>query len=286
MTRKDPSAFLRNEPPAIGSRALLDYVWADACDLRLFAVIVDTTLNSDYFEYGVFSLFDGKKEPELKTPGELALKKPGARALAMRGSSQEFLEMFVGRLVDNFQIYIVDIIRLVLRAKPEILSARKQEFTLGQILAFPTIDALVQDTIESKVTSLSYDGFGELEFWCNDRGIPLLVPQAKREVVVDLIATRNLIAHNRGIVDARYLKAVPGSPFREGQKRLVDANDFLGAAQLLHNIVVGTDAAVALKFNLPVVGVREVLEARWRERSGAPAAEVTDQPAKQPPEGS
>ncbi len=39
------------------------------------------------------------------------------------------------------------------------------------------------------------------------KGIPLLVPDGQLSAVVELIAVRNLIAHNRGVVDARFLKA-------------------------------------------------------------------------------
>ena len=76
--------------------------------------------------------------------------------------------MFLTRIVDNFQVYLTEIIRMVLRKRPEILSGRKQEISLGYILDFNSIESLTQDIIEAKVNSLSYDGFVKLKNGATD----------------------------------------------------------------------------------------------------------------------
>jgi hypothetical protein len=99
------------------------------------------------------------------------------------------------------------------------LRTAQPTLSLEYVLQFQTIDALAQDVIEAKVNSLSYQGFPELEAWCDKKGIPLVVPEGEREAVSELIATRNLITHNRGRVDERYLRNVRQSRYRIGDKR-------------------------------------------------------------------
>ncbi|WP_026932092.1 hypothetical protein [Glycomyces tenuis] len=45
------------------------------------------------------------------------------------------------------------------------------------------------------------------------------------EDLLELWATRHVHTHNDGIVDVRYLRAVPGSPRKEGQRRIVTEAD-------------------------------------------------------------
>ena len=158
---------------------------------------------------------------------------------------------------------------MVLRKRPEILSGRKQEISIGYILSFNSIESLTQDIIEAKVNSLSYDEFGEIEEWCNGRGIPLLVPDGERDRVVELIATRNLIVHNRAVVDDRFKKAVTSSPFDVGKQRTLEIDDFLDGLDLLNRIVTVSDGAIAGKFSLLRTEISTELAARshtrWRK---------------------
>lgn len=264
MTKEDET---KEHPfPERGTSAALGYFWASARDARLFHFVLDTVLRGDYVYHVAQSALDGKV-CETKSPVDLAQKNPGPRTKQLRQSRQELLEMFLSRTVDNFQAYIVEMVRAVLHKQPRILSARKQELSLGYILQFDSIEALTRDLIEGKVATLSYEGFGELEDWCQSKGIPLLVPQGRREQVVELIATRNLIVHNRGIVDERYRKAVPASSFAVGHLRTLEIQDFQAATDLLDTVVRITDSAVAGKFGISQLflrkEIRKLSEERW-----------------------
>jgi hypothetical protein len=184
--------------------------------------------------------------------------------------------MFVSRAVDNFEVYLVAMVRHVLNKEPRILSDRKQELTLGQILKFESIEALSREIIEGKLNALSYEGFGELEDWCKQRSIPLVVPHGKRDSVVELIALRNIIVHNRGCVDERYRAAVPSSVTKVGRKRELDVNDLIGAIALLDAVVGTTDAAVAGKFRLEILKVRDEIQSRANNRWAKPKKDDPD----------
>lgn len=69
--------------------------------------------------------------------------------------------------MDNFQSYIVELIRLVLHAKPSMLSTKKQSITLEDLLKYKSIDEIVHTIIEKRVNTATYEGFLELNKWCN-----------------------------------------------------------------------------------------------------------------------
>jgi hypothetical protein len=264
---------LPDPPPERGSAALLEYYWASQCDFRLFSFLIDTVLVGDYVAHLAQKALKGAAETEEKlTPADLAQHDPGSRTVALRQSRQELIEMLLSRAVDNFQVYLVQVIRDVLQKKPVILSSRTQELTLGYILQFDSIGSLTLDIIEAKMSSLSYQGFGEVETWCQERGIPLVIPDGFREAIVELIATRNLIIHNRGLVDARYLASNPNSSYKGGAKRQIEIDDLLDAHRLLNRVVSLSDSAIAGKFHLPIVGVRGELIKRGRDRWPSPKA--------------
>lgn len=167
------------------------------------------------------------------------------------------LQAFFARSVDNFEVYLVDIVREVLRQKPEILRSRQQSITLEYALAFSSIDELIQDVIEGKVNSLSYKGYSELEQWCAEKGIPLVVRPENRPAIIELIATRNIIVHNRGRVDEKYLRTAPTSAYRLGDLRRLEVDDLFNAIAILNMAVSATDQAIAQKFNLERHAIKE-----------------------------
>jgi len=270
----------QNEPrglvpiPERGTPALLEHVWANTCDARLLHFVSDVVMRGDYVAHLAHLALQGEKKESDLTPESLAKTKPGPATRALRRSGQELLEMFLSRAVDSFEIYLVSLIRSVLTKEPRILSDRKQELSLGHILKFDSIEALARDMIEGKLNALSYEGFGELENWCQQRSIPLLVPHGQRDRVVELIALRNIIVHNRGCVDERYRAAVPTSSLEIGEKRALDVEDLFSALDLLSSVVTITDAAVSGKFRLECVEVRNEVNkrgcARWNTEDAQP----------------
>jgi hypothetical protein len=248
-----------------GTSALLEYSWASLCDSRLFHFAISVVLKGDYTAFIAKQALAGNEYKTL-TPTDLATKQPGPLIKQLRNSRQELIEMFLSRVVDNFQIYLVEIIRLALQKEPRILSERKQEITLGHILKFDSIEALTRDIIEKKLNDLAYDGFASLEKWCRDKAIPLMVPDDERGKIVELIALRNIITHARGVVDERYKAAAPSSTFKVGEKRELQTDDLFAAIQTLDSAAGATDAAVANKFGIDRSDVKAMLASRSAKR--------------------
>jgi hypothetical protein len=239
--------------PKTGTKAAQAYFRAASSDFGLFHFIIDTVLRGDYVSFVAKHALEGSDEYKKADPSQLATTAPGPLTKFLRKNRQVLLEMFMARLIDNFQVYLVDLVRLVLHAKPAMLSTRQQTLTLEELLKYDRIEELVHDIIERRVNALTYEGFLELQSWCGDRGLEIQVLPADRELVTELIATRNAITHNRGVVDEKYIRTVPSSSFSLGVTRNLQVDDLFSALATLHRVVAETDRLAAEKFQLPTV---------------------------------
>jgi hypothetical protein len=225
--------------------------------MQLFGLIADTVMSINYFQEGLKRALAGPEpEGEKLTPGKLAASNPGPRTQALRRAGQPLLELLVGRAVDNFQTYVVSIIREVLRKRPEIFGGSEYKLDVKSILEHRTIDSLIGDLVERKVDDLSYRGFEDLAEWCQQHGIPLIVAAADLEQVIELIATRNAIAHNGGVVDQKYFSTVKTSRFKVGDVRTLAADEVTSAIALLNRIVDSTDRLAISSFGLAAVEIK------------------------------
>ena len=241
--------------PVRGTTAAEAYFRANRADLGLFYFILDTVLASDWVAHVARQALDGNENIKDHDPTQLAQDNPGPRTKFLRRNRQSLQEMFMSRFVDNFQKYVVDLIRAVLRVRPEILSTSQQSLTLEHLLQYTRIEDLVHDIIERKVNALSYEGFADLQKWCLDRGIPIQVRGVDLDIVVELVATRNIIAHNRGIVDERYIRTVPSPTFQVNASRMFEVDDVWEALALFDRVVSETDALSIQKFGLDSVDI-------------------------------
>jgi hypothetical protein len=257
-------------PPAQLTRA--GAVYFDELDhiLGFPALVVDTVVKSDYFLHELSRILaehrDNTVVPQI-SPDDLIRTDHGIRSKALARHIQMLLEMVIVREVDNFQKYLVDLLREVLKMKPEILASSEKSISLEQVLKFDR-EHLLDDIIERKINDLSYEGFANVRSWCENRRIPLVIPEAESDWIVEYIATRNLISHNRCRVDDRYLRAVRTRRFFVGEIRTIDAYDPLNCAAALTIAVIETDAAVASKFDLEISPYRKAATDSEKDGSG------------------
>ena len=142
MKDTDASAKVPPGPPERVTGPASDYFKTSYRNLGLFSFVIDTVLTGDYVVHIASRALDGKELDKQIDPADLAKKEPGPRTKQLRKFAQELLEAFFVRFVDNFEVYLSDILREVLRKKPDILRSRQQTVTLEHVLQFPTIDDL------------------------------------------------------------------------------------------------------------------------------------------------
>ncbi|HEX5760154.1 MAG TPA: hypothetical protein VF121_13265 [Thermoanaerobaculia bacterium] len=240
--------------PAESSQCAADFLTSLYSDAQFLDFLTNSAVVGDWAAHTLEGALEGVYNKALK-PYDLAKANPGARTRFLRQRRQILFEMFLGRLVDNFQVYLVDLIRAVLRREPRMLQLQQPSISLEEALRYRTTDELIHRVIERKIADLSYQGFERLQEWCASRGIVLVTSEAEKGEVIELIGTRNLIAHNRCLIDEQYCTRVGIGVEKIGQPRMLESSDFLKAQALLLRIVLATDVAAVLKFRLIKVPV-------------------------------
>lgn len=168
----------------------------------------------------------------------------------LHGKGQIFLQMFICRLVDNFSSYLAEVFREVIQKKPAILRSGEQ-IKLDYALQFTSMPDLVADLIDRKVTGLSYGGLVEIEKWCKEKlGVSIVTAAQERDDLIELIETRNVFVHNRGIIGEKYIRNVPNTAYIRGQGRAIDPTYLAHTVSVLLSCANDLDQRLAKKFSL------------------------------------
>ena len=224
------------------------YAVAERTTMQIFHFVIDTALHMDGMRVIAKRALDGESSLE-KPPKEVALLYPGPSLNFLRNVRQDLLEMIFIRLVDNFTTYLSDLLRLVLVAKPEMLRSR-EEVKLDYVLKFSSIEELTSDLIDRKVTDLSYLGLKELVSWIEERMGFRLEKHELFDSIVEVIETRNVITHARGVIGKKYTRTVLHPKFQVGEKRVLEVDDLSNTADNLRNIVLELDCLAGDKYGI------------------------------------
>src|SRR5260221_6988835 len=111
------------------------------------------------------------------------------------------IEMMLVRGADNFLTYVSELLALVFTSRPETLKSG-ETVRLDEILQHSTMDDLVKRLAERRVERLSYQGMRDLQKDLSEKLSFELFPSPESLVrAVRVIEIRNLLVHNRGIVN-------------------------------------------------------------------------------------
>ena len=115
-------------------------------------------------------------------------------------------------LVAIFESYLVDIVRAILLTCPDTLKSGRQ-FTAETIIKLGDQKQIISYLAEEEVEDLK--GFSDVVSYFDEKfNINLNASGVSVENIVEILATRNIHVHNRGIVNQRYLKFVRGSTLK------------------------------------------------------------------------
>lgn len=248
-TRKELDPLDIN-PPDTGTAAASQYYKAAYETWRFIDFVVDTVFVMDESARKLSKIAGVKDSGNVEKKGDRISRKE-----FLLRNSQLMMQMFLARLVDNFQTYIVEVIRSVLVKRPEILTSKDRQLSLEYAFQFTTMEELKADLVENKVNDLSYQGLSDLREWCEGRGIPLVIRDDDLPLLAEAIETRNVITHNRGVVGRKYLRHFPGRNWSFGSPRELDPHEVNQVLALLNRVVRLTDSAVVDKFALSVVEI-------------------------------
>ncbi len=81
--------------------------------------------------------------------------------------------------------------------------------------------------------------------------LPLVEDKTELGDLVQVIARRNLLTHQSGVVDERYLGEFPQAPYRVGDRLVFHTYETVKDYVFLHDVAVDFDARVLARFPLP-----------------------------------
>ncbi len=146
-------------------------------------------------------------------------------------------EILLSRTVDAFLYYLADIIGWALRHRPAVADLheeaqhRASEFNIS-------LDDAVQEVAELHAERVSYGGFGAmLNFIETTFAVSLPIDPGMKAKLRRLIATRNMVVHNRSRKNARYCKDVEEPLANIGQLVRPSLTEAQSAAEDLANFV-------------------------------------------------
>ena len=107
-------------------------------------------------------------------------------------------------LVSIFEGYLVDIVREILLTRPDALKSGKQ-LTVEEILAQGERKQIISYFAEREVEDLQYDSFSNVVKYFEDKfKINLNNSGVSVESVTEILATRNIHIHNKGMVNQKF----------------------------------------------------------------------------------
>lgn len=181
---------------------------------------------------------------------EKLLSKPKLGEANIKRFFRIVMEMVIVRGTDNFLTYVSELLALVFTSRPETLKS-SETIKLEEILQHGTMDDLVKRLAERRVERLSYQGMKDLQKDLSERlGFDIFPSSESLTRAVRIIEVRNLIVHNRGVVNRTFLVRTEDSSLEVGSRiglvpePLVDDLDFLAKA------VLDIDERASVKFGL------------------------------------
>ncbi|VVM58423.1 hypothetical protein PS662_01179 [Pseudomonas fluorescens] len=175
------------------------------------------------------------------------LKKQGSDLLSL---PELCLRMTYVHLITLFEAALSDIIRATLLYKPKILKSKKM-ISYEDVLSEPDMGSLVAKIVDKEISDLTYGSIDDLiEYLKNKLHIPIEFLPEEKEELNWCKAQRNILVHNQGRVDEKFLRVRAISKYSMGESIIITESDWDDARYLLKGIVSALESAVVRKFKL------------------------------------
>ncbi len=167
-------------------------------------------------------------------------------------------EIMLSRAVESFDLYVLQVLRLIFEAQPNLLKS-ESPIDAATALELRTFEHIVFHLAERKLHDLSYKPLSELQKFLKTRvGLDLFRSQEIYEMVLLASEVRNLIAHNDCKVSQQFKQRTKdiANPLKinEHSKVLIDDDWLHRASYTLDGVVFDFDEAAVTKFGLKTSG--------------------------------
>ncbi|HDY86853.1 MAG TPA: hypothetical protein ENH82_01920 [bacterium] len=229
---------------------------------RLFSFIVYVTQlatsTDEKAKIAVKALYESDDPERYKKTLE-KIKKYGAAKALKKLHRTIVLEMTISSGANNFLVYISEFLALVFKSKPETLRS-SETVRLEEVLKHSTMEDLIKDLAERRVNQLSYQGMCDLTEYLSARlSFKLFPKQDDLEHAVKIIESRNIIVHNRGIINNLFISRVHNDNYTLGEYLNLDTDQIFDDLEFLAIAVYDIDLRSSDKFGLKCV-LRDAFE--------------------------
>jgi hypothetical protein len=241
--------------PDAGSEALASF-WRWHFELfNLFGFIGAVVLGADEVrKVAAQALAETSHEDKERERWESVLQDGKTTQKRLLIHRQAILEMMLSRATDNFLTYLSDVLATVFRTKPETLKSGRQ-VRIDFVLEHEGMTELVSALAERTVEDLSYRGVAELADYVETMGLPLFAERDDMQRAIRIVETRNLIVHNRTVVNGRFASRVGVDAV--GQLLSLETAPVFDDMEFLAGSAIAIDERAVAKFNLPVAEIRQ-----------------------------
>ncbi|MBU1577558.1 MAG: hypothetical protein KJ869_10200 [Candidatus Edwardsbacteria bacterium] len=226
------------------------------CELLMVYINIAEELLSTNNEFVVERLTRIYQDQENELSNELVklLTKNGAESFTQSKSYEHyFCQMAFSRSIDNLITYFKDILAEVINIKPEILKSN-ETINYEFVLSFDDINELKNALAEKKIEELFYGGVINIKNYFEKRlGVILFDKQDAFDQINYIIKIRNLIVHNRGMVNSEFKKEFPLVSQKVGDSYSFKYEEISKLNLDIQNFIAYTDDKIGSKFNLPLL---------------------------------
>jgi len=132
-------------------------------------------------------------------------------------------EMSFIYLVALFDAYLLDVLYEVLIYKPEILKSSKKQLSYELILNLKNTNELITYLVQKELNELGYKSIIEqAEYYVYKLNIKIADSGIALDDLAEIRAARNLLIHNKGLVNSIYLETVQTSKYKAGERVVIN----------------------------------------------------------------
>ena len=202
-------------------------------------------------EKPMFNLIEalGGDDEEKKNWESIITKGYGARK-DLENYKQVLFRMVFCTEVDNYLAYLSDVMSLIFKTNPNTLKSGEQVST-EFILGFDSLEELVDALAEKRVDSLSYQGLDDLCNYFDERlGFKLFENIEYKSNAIRIIETRNLITHNRSVMNRKAIRKFPDFVEKPGEEIILNGDLLMENLLFLLSSAIDIDNRASQKFHI------------------------------------
>lgn len=179
---------------------------------------------------------------------------------------QTLLELLLVRHIENYLNYISSLLFEIFIQRPECMKSG-EKVDIEFVLQHQSIDTLVRGLAERKVETLSYSSFSSLRSFFEEHFNLSICPEQHFVQLNEAIENRNIIVHNRGIINKRYVENTGLRSDKVGKVRSLGIDAIESIIQALLSIVKSLDKEVRkhLKLSSHRFDIPKVMESEWKK---------------------